>query len=975
MKVFIKRFWLSIVVSVFFIFTGLLSLPKIGWNIQKQTENKAVIILEKKSVCTTLTLNKYLQKILKKMKKINGINYITSSASSHGEIKMFLDEKSEIHQVLLDIREALININLPLIFKRPYVSTDSKTDDPLICVYIYSKKNSLEEVTNYCNDFIKNDIEKGCNAVVEIIGQGSKEIILKPNLKALAHNGIKEYELRKTIEHFTQDSGYTQKTKGIDEYNVSSPAAMKKLEELEELYIQGIPIKELLDISIEKKELLQENWINGDYKAVAIKVYKGAGENPIYISKKVREIINKQLLSGTSQIKEAVVEYKDDTKGLRIIYKKTISSFIEAIILIFIIVLCFLGSLKATFTPIIAIPISIIGAFLPMKLFGCSFNSSTLMAFIIAIGLAVDDAMLMIEKIIADMQKYKDKNLMELVIQSSESIQIPIIVMTMTLACVFMPIVIAKGDFGRALSEFAITLTSCVIISGVVSLTLSPMISARFISYNPYIEKIFHNIEEYYACLLKRILKWKKFFVILTIICFGGTIYLLKKIPRETFPIITSHRIKLSTLTMQNRSMDYLRERAKEIVQLLKTFPEIKKFNVFISTNLELSLKIKKQYSLPELEKKLIFNLKKFFSDMPFVCQEEELYFNLFIYGNDKKINKQTELDLRKFLNLNKKIRSVTGLATKKDELILEVDYKKATEQGVDLDLLSSIISVIANRTRASEFVTPLNKKYKIIIASPKTQEIKKSLEIIWEFPYKNEKHFICPADFVKIKTETQPHTIISYMGFPARQLTVTLEKNAQIGEIVELIKKYKSTNSKIAFDGLARKYEEEQGEMIKIFSLSITFIFLILLAQLDNIKYTLLVMLTAPLAIFGALPFLYRYGTINSYSIIGLITLIGMITKHGIMFVTALQELEESLDINDYENMIINAAKSRLRAVLMTTLAMVLGTIPLIKSSSYLVPLQQMAIVIIPGMTIGTIFTLLILPTIILQINLSIKT
>ena len=291
--------------------------------------------------------------------------------------------------------------------------------------------------------------------------------------------------------------------------------------------------------------------------------------------------------------KQNLVTYiEDNSQQIRDFFEKTKKTFIEAIIIVLGVVILFLGSIRSSLTPILAIPISLIATFLPMKLMGCSLNVATLMAFLLSIGLVVDDAILVVENITKHYSY--GKNLKQAALDGTEEIKMSVIVMTLTLACVFAPVIMAKGSFGSTLKEFALTLSFSVIISGIVSLTLTPSVCARMLSHSKLADKIFYPVEFGYKFLLKYALKLKYFFVFFTVFTIITSGMMLNSLPKENEPVVEQREVTLFSVNSGNRNLNFFKKNAREIVKFLKNHPDIENFSVYMSNSITLEIKLKK---------------------------------------------------------------------------------------------------------------------------------------------------------------------------------------------------------------------------------------------------------------------------------------------------------------------------------------------------------------------------------------------
>ncbi len=312
-----------------------------------------------------------------------------------------------------------------------------------------------------------------------------------------------------------------------------------------------------------------------------------------------------------------------------------------------------------------------------------------------------------------------------------------------------------------------------------------------------------------------------------------------------------------------------------------------------------------------------------------------------------------------------KGIKSVIIIANKSNSYDLSIDYNKATALGIDSRELRDMIDSLNHRWKLAS-IKSNGTNFKIIGLTDKYHTSTEVLEYIWNKPTRNNNMLeIKPSEFVELKMLNKYSNICNFMGLPAFQWEIVCDSNGKMSEIIDGIhqvkQKYVKTNLELGFTGVARDFIEDKNETIQIMILSLLFIFLILLAQFENLKHTIVIISTIPLASWGALLIVLFRGKINNYSFLGIITLTGLIVKHGILFINALRN-----DIEDTIENAVQASKSRLRPILMTTLAMAFGILPLMfAKETSMVYLKEMSYVLFPGILIGTAMTLYVVPSV----------
>ncbi len=973
-KTFVKRMWLSIVLSIIIVLLGCLAYTKLEWGISTKTNRNTISISTAcNTVVTPTMMNTFTEKIEKKLKAVKNVSYFESqSDQNRSDIELHLTEKANVADSIMDVRESVASVHKPEYVKYPVIRRSSKKNLPVIVARVHSNQRSLGEITEYAKTIIKGEVEKLSGvAYTEIYGASKPEIRIELIPHNLSYYNIDQSIVRHAFDAYNKERGMMERDTSITKFTVNAPATINNIKDIEDVIIDTermIKIKNVAKVVIENKDLRRITWVNGPQQVLSFSVYQGSDGNPMVIADAVQKIMNKW-----KKKHNLTISFENNSTNTRIVRKKTIKSMIEALVLVILIILFFLGSAKSSFSPVLAIPISLIGTFFPMWLFGCTMNATTLSALLIAVGLVVDDAIVVVENII---EKYKKtKNWFQASIEGTEEIKVPIVVMTLTLAFVFFPVILSKGAFAASLKEFAITLCVSVIISGIVSLTLTPMLGARFISYSEFADRMFKPIENIYRSMLKFALQGRVIILALALTAIGTSVYLVQKIPKEHNPTVQKTSFNMSTVHgVKNKNMAYLEENARKLVTIIERYKKyIDEYTIILENRIYVEIDIKHEYAykLEEIKKQMLAAIDQELKDIRFASgyKNKDLEFEIFLYGNIERS------DLRKYgsrlysaLRSVPEIKNTIIIATREKMMTVTIDYNKASQLGIDANQLKQMTEFANSRWHISDIRLD-SKKYKIVSLTDKQMSMSNDImNHAWVINKRNgEKIHISPYLFTKIVKKKQDSSLLNYNGIPAFEMKIALHPNAKIGNAINGINKAKKQalgeSVDLDYTGKAREFLEDQNEMFQLFLLAILFIFLILLAQFESIKNTIIVMSTAPLALSSSIIVLYFVGTINVYTTMALITLIGLITKHGILFInSATTLLNEGKEVNEA---IFEGAVTRLKPVLMTTLAMALGVSPLLfETHPAMIGLKQIAIILFPGITMGTVMTLFVVPS-----------
>ncbi|OED45276.1 hypothetical protein AB836_02240 [Rickettsiales bacterium (ex Bugula neritina AB1)] len=601
-----------------------------------------------------------------------------------------------------------------------------------------------------------------------------------------------------------------------------------------------------------------------------------------------------------------------------------------------------------------------------MYLLNFSLNQITLMAFLMAIGLLVDDAILVIEKIETD-KNHKS------IFESLKEIALPIIIMTATLFFVFLPIVFIKGELGSLLKEFATTISISVGISGLLSLTITPMACKYFMkNYHPFqiTEKFLNFLTNCYINLLERLIKYSKKIIILVVLLNSSGLYLLFFLKMEYLPKVKEDYFGIFTQGLTNIKLEHLEKSIPTINKIMKKYKsDIKYYEIFLENNrMVIRGRVKKDRDI--LENSILKDLKINLQQYNFVVAGENsnnVCFNMYFYSH-KPIEKVKNISYNFMNKLNKIgiLDQYVFIRQKTFGLNIDILKEKCAYYNIDIYELQELLEFLMQDIRLKGKISTDNNRYKIVFKKNKeiANNFKKLSQYVWHF--KNRKMLL--SEIIQQSPKEDYINIENYNGLNSYKVELLFKPNVTVGEAVSKIESLAKSHLKkdfyISFDGSGKTFKDNSQNLFLIFGSCLLSIFLILSLQFNSFYQSLLVMLTVPIAITGALLVLYFTGTINVFSIIGGLTLVALITKHGILFMSAINNKDTNMDI-------LEISRKRFRPVLMTTIAMILGNIPLLfEQNSAMVPIKQIALVLVPGLSYGTIIILFVFPMIIQNIN-----
>jgi multidrug efflux pump len=706
--------------------------------------------------------------------------------------------------------------------------------------------------------------------------------------------------------------------------------------------------------------------------------------NPLDVIKEVRKIMPELTAQLPPNLK-AEIAY-DATLFIQASINEVIKTLFEAVLIVIVVVFLFLGALRSVVIPVVTIPLSMIGVMFFMQMMGYSLNLLTLLAMVLAIGLVVDDAIVVVENIHRHIEEGKTP--LDAAIEGAREIAMPVVSMTITLAAVYAPIGFLTGLTGALFKEFALTLAGAVVISGIVALTLSPMMCALLLRHdeNPTglahrLDMIFESLKRRYQRMLHGTLNTRPVVLVFAVIVLCLIPVLLKFTKSELAPDEDQGIIFMLASAPQPTNLDYLNTYTDEFITIFKAFPEyyssfqINGFNGVQSGIGGFLLKPWNERSrsqmeiLPEVQAKLasISGLQVFGFNLPSLPGTGEgLPFQFVVNtANDYELLLQVVDRVKKRAMESGKFAFVdVDLAFDKPEVVVDIDRAKAAQMGVSMQDLGGTLATLLGEAEINRFTVD-GRSYKVI--AQVERPFRDNPDWLNNYYVKNTQgELLALSTLITVSDRARPRQLNQFQQLNSAILSgVPL---VSMGEAIDAVRQIarEEAPAGFAFDyaGASRQYVQEGSALWVTFGLALAIIFLVLAAQFESFRDPLVILVTVPLSICGALlPLFLGWSSMNIYTQVGLVTLIGLISKHGILIVEFANQLRKDKGLTPREA-VEEAAAIRLRPVLMTTAAMVFGMVPLIiATGAGAVSRFDIGTVIATGMSIGTLFTLFVLP------------
>jgi multidrug efflux pump len=989
---FIKRPVLASVVSLLILLFGINSLTKITIRQFPRMDNAIITVTTNYPGADANLIAGFITTPLESaVASSEGVDYITSSSVQGTStitltLKLNYDPQVAFTDVMSKVQQT--RNQLPPEAEQPIIVKKSDTSTPLMYISLNSHDMTPQQITDYATRVVKPQIETVDGvAQADILGaqKYAMRVFLDPiRMSALHVSPADVFDVLGKNNYLTAAGN----TKG--EYvaiKVHAKTNLNDVNDFNQLIVrtQNQSIIRLRDIG--HVELGSENYDTSvtfdGKKAVFLAITPTPSANPLTVISAVRELfpsIQKQFPPSLM----GMIVY-DATDYIRASIKEVSETIIEAALIVIIVIFLFLGSIRSVLIPIVTIPLSLIGVCTLMLFLGYSINLLTLLAFVLAIGLVVDDAIVVLENIHRHIEEGETP--FDAAILGAREIMTPIIAMTITLAAVYAPIGFMEGLTGALFKEFAFTLASSVIISGIIALTLSPMMCSKILtasnSSNAFVKRLdvfFNQLKHHYQGMLHALLDTRAIMLVFAAVVLLMLPYLYMHTPKETAPEEDQGFFFVVSNAPQYATLNYIEAFTHSFDDIYKSFPETEHFFTINGNTTNSGIVLKPwdqrkthQFSMKKpLQDQLntVAGLKSFAvipPSLPGAGSGTPIQFVIKSTSDFQSLQDVSNQLIERAQKSGLFIYLDNSLKFNQPEIEMQINRSKAADLGLNMqDIGKSLSSALSGgyvnffelQGRSYEVIPQLDRQFRL------------TTEQLGQIYLRTSHGHMVPLSTILTPVEhTKPNAISHFQQLNSATIQGVMMPGNTLGECLNFLqnaaKDILPKGFSADYSNQSRQFMQEGNALIFAFFLAIIVIFLVLSAQYESFRDPLIILISVPMSICGALiPLNLGAASINIYTQVGLITLIGLIAKHGILIVDFANHLQHEKQL-DRRAAVEEAAAIRLRPILMTTAAMVFGVLPLlIASGAGAVSRFDIGLVISSGLLLGTGCTLFVVPT-----------
>jgi multidrug efflux pump len=991
---FIRRPVLAVVVNLVILIAGLQSIRSLSVRQYPRTDIALITVTTAYVGANADLVRGFITTPLERViASADGIDYLESS-SAQGvstitvHLKLNYDTSSALTQIQAKV--AQVRNDLPPESQAPVIELTS-ADVRFASMYIGFSSKDLDQ--SQISDYLTRVVQPKLSAVqgvqrADILGGRTfaMRIWLKPDLMAARNISASEVRAALAANNYLSALGQTKGT--MVSVNLVANTNLKTAEEFKNLVVTSkagslVRLGDIADVVLGSENYDQDVRFNGE-DATFMGIWVLPNANSLDVIRRVRAAlpsIQAQLPAGM----KLGVPY-DSTLYIEDAIHEVLKTLAETLLIVVLVIFLFLGSVRGLIIPVVAIPISLIGAVFLMNIFGFTINLLTLLAIVLSVGLVVDDAIVMVENI--ERHLHEGQRPFPAAIAAARELVGPIIAMTITLAAVYTPVALQGGLTGSLFREFAFTLAGAVIVSGVVALTLSPMMGSRLLragdtekGFAGWINHRFESVRQAYAKRLTGTLKYRPVVLTLWAIVMLLTIPFYMFSQRELAPVEDQNIVFGIVQAAPNATLDQTELHTKEIYDVYASLPEHQ--NTFQITfpsggfgGMVTKPRSERKKSTSQLQVETSIGMSKIaglrvISVVPpalpgggsfpvdFVLVSTAEPEQLVAFANDL-VGKAFKSGLFMYAD--------TDVKFDQPQAEIVFDHDKLRAQGVDLGQAGRDLSTMLGGNYVNRFSIQ-GRSYKVIPQVKRAERL--TADQLADIQITGAGGKLVPlSTFATLRTTVEPRQLNRFQQLNAVHIQGAIPPGVPLDKALSYLeteaKKILPPGFTIDYAGQSRQLRTEGGGFLAIFLLSWILIYLVLAAQFESFRDPFVILIgSAPLAVCGALFFSFLGLTsLNIYSQVGLITLVGLVSKNGILIVQFANHLQE-IGRNKLEA-VIEAATTRLRPILMTTAATVFGHLPLVFASGPGAGARNsIGIMLVSGMIIGTAFTLFVVPSI----------
>lgn len=992
---FVRRPVFSTVLSLLIVLVGIVSYSRLTVREYPNIDEPIVSVRTQYLGASAEIIETQVTQILEgSISGIEGIESLTSSSQSEESritVRFRLGTDPDVAASDVRDRVARVRGRLPDEIEEPVIAKVEADAQSIIFIALTSDRMRTVEISDYADRYIRDRLQTLPGvAEVRIFGERRYAMRIWLDRARLAAYELTVQDVEDALRQQNAEVPAGRIESLEREFTVLSRTGLVTPEQFRRIVVKNadgfaVRLGSVASVELGPQDERRVTRYNGT-EAVILGIVKQATANPLDISIEMREVmpeITRDLPPGMS-IDVAYDRSIFIDRSVAAVY----TTIAEAVLLVVLVIFLFLRTVRATVIPLVTIPVSLIGAFALMDLLGFSINTLTLLSMVLAIGLVVDDAIVVLENVHRHIEDGMKP--MRAAIVGIGEISGAVVAMTLTLAAVYAPVAFAPGRTGSLFAEFALTLAGAVLVSGFVALTLSPMMCSRLLReheshgrfYN-LLERGLRALTRGYRNALGRTLRMRPLVVLVALLVAGSTYFLFTGLKSELAPIEDRGVLFTQGNAPEGSTIDFTTRYVEPFERLIADIPEVAHSFVIVGSRAVTELisfsQLKSWEDRSRTQMEIVEEMQPGLARITGVrasannpgsfgqsARNKPIEFVLQTPESYEKLDEYVQLLLAEAETFPGLMNLDTDLRLDKPQLEVDVDRERVTATGAGVLTVGRTLETLLGGRQVTRFNLD-GEQYDVIVqVAADDRRTPGALDDI--YVRGNDDTMIQLSNLVTVHETVAPKELNRFNQFRAATITANIAPGSSLGEglafLEQAVERVLPPTVRYDYAGQSREFKEAEASLLFVFVLALVFIYLVLAAQFESFADPLIILFTVPLSMAGALMALHLSGgTLNIYSQIGLVTLIGLISKHGILIVQFANRLQD--EGRTLYEAVVEAAVLRLRPILMTTGAMVAGAVPLaIAAGAGAESRQEIGWVIVGGMTFGTLLTLFVVPT-----------
>jgi multidrug efflux pump len=994
--IFIRRPVLSLVVSLLILLIGLRAMTSLPIRQYPKLSNTTITVTTIYPGAAPDVIQGFITTpISQAVATAEGIDYLTAtSVQGTSTVTAYIRLNYDPSQALTDVMAKVqqVKYQLPKDAQDPIITKATGQTTAVMYIGFASSELSSAAISDYLTRVVQPLLATVDGvASADILGGQTFAMRLWLDPARMAAHGISADDIAAAIRANNYQSAPGQAKGFFTVANVDVDTGLADVEQFKKMVVKSkdgalVRMEDIASVDLAAQSWTSSVAMNGQH-AVFIGVQATPTGNPLSLVAGVRALLPEIRRNLPPSVKMEVAY--DSTKFIQASIDEVKSTLAQAVAIVIAVIFLFLGSFRSVLIPIVTIPLSLIGAGTIMAALGFSLNLLTLLAMVLAIGLVVDDAIVVLENVYRHIEQGRTPAQAALI--GAREIASPVISMTLTLAAVYAPIGFLGGVTGALFREFAFTLAGAVIISGIIAVTLSPMMCSVLLTREMsqgrlarVIDRGFSRLAEWYGHKLERSLDYRPVTALFAAAVFASLAFMYMNTKAELAPEEDQGVLFALTKAPQYANLDYADAYGDKLDKAFASFPEtdlrfvvngrfgpnqgiagaiLKPWGERSRSAQQLKPLMQKKVAEVEGESAFVFSLP------PLPATIGGLPVQMVVYSpGDYKQIYQTMQQIKAAARKSGLFMVIDSDLDFNQPLIgVKIDRSKANQLGVTMQSIGNTLAVLVGENYINRFNLG-GRSYEVIPQVPRADRL--TPETLTRYYVTSAAGQPVPlSNLVALTTSTQPNALTQYNQLNSATFQAVPMPGVTMGQAVDFLEQQvKDLPAGFSHDYLSdtRQYVREGNQLTITFVFALIVIFLVLAAQFESLRDPLVILVSVPMSICGALlPLFFGLATMNIYTQVGLVTLIGLISKHGILMVEFANVLQVREHL-DRRRAIEQAARVRLRPILMTTAAMVVGLVPLLTATGAGAASRfSIGVVVVAGMSVGTLFTLFVLPAV----------